>query len=441
MISSIKKRIGIKNHPDSYTINNFMMERNKSKYQILFFDDSPENFISIKNGFEISDLDNIARSILVPQTNKIRFDSFRYITQILPDSYRNVKNNLSLKDYIHNMTLFINYSNFGFGEFDDIYVNALTISHLHSIIEWANLPNPTNKKRVVIFDFDELLNRTSGPYFYDYLFPIVEKNGTPINYFTSENIRINDIIQTINMGNKKTRLPEELNHKVFTIRPSLLAAYYLFGSKERFDKIHEMFHVLERNNIKFYILTNNGFAQSSRCFVEILREVHPSFSIRSDPSMRIHGVTSYNSNRNKITHMNNPYKITAPIGYFSKDGNIIASRRYFGERHIGGDKYVFLLSYFRNMRSPEKISLNKLYNGTKNANSPEEIEENVGFFSFMRRPKTSINAQESSETSQTSQISQTSENLSTDKGRNFVGGKSKTTKAIKSKRTKKYILK
>ena len=376
-IRRIGRIIGLSEHPSEYNINNFILDENKEEYRVLFFDDSPANFESIKNGFEISDLGHKARSVLVPKTDEMKFNAYQYITRILPRSYLSVSNIPLYENYMNNMSLFVNYLHFGFQGFNDSYVNALTIDHINSIIDWANIPNPLNKERVAIFDFDELLNKTSGPYFYDALFPIVEKNGKDINLFTSTNIRTNDIIKTANIGNKRLSIPIELYNKVFTIRPSLLASYYLFGSKERFEKIREMFHIFEQKDIKFYILTNNGFAQTSRCFVEVLREVHSSFTVRSDSSMRFgtnEGVASYNSNRNVITRLDNPFKIKVPIGYFSKDGNIISSRRYDDPsaiRGIGGDKYSFLLSYFRNVRSPTKISLRKLYNGTQNANSNE----------------------------------------------------------------------
>jgi hypothetical protein len=371
---SIGRMVGISQHPSTYNIDNFIEDVNKHQYRILFFDDSPANFESIKNGFEISDLGHKARSVLVPQTNEKKFNARKYLTTIMPHTYLVHDPSLSYQEYINNMSLFVNYLNYGFDRFNDSYVNGLTIEHLNHIIEWANLPNPMNKERVAIFDFDELLNKTSGPYLYDILFPIVEQSGTSINYFTSTRINTNHIIRNAEINSRKLSIPQELYNKEFTLRPSLLAAYYLFGSKERFEKIREMFQVFERNLIKFYILTNNGYAQSSRCFVEVLREVHPSFTIRSDPTMRVEGVVGYNSNHNLITHTNNPYKIKVPVSYFSKDGNIISARRFadiYSGRGTGGDKYSFLLSYFRNIRKPERISLRKLYNGTQNANSNE----------------------------------------------------------------------
>ena len=339
----------VQTHPLQYNIDSFMSASYQRELKLLFFDDNYGNFTNMRDGFIASGLGSISRSVYVPQSPKIYFNIDTFIP-IIPNIFNQTDNDYH--ENVRNMTLFMEYNkavyNYYRASHNDNYVNALTIPHLNSIINWANLRN--DLERVVIFDFDELLSKTAGPYPYNSFFRTIETT----NYFRTTGVRINDF--TI------VPLPLDFGSQSFTVRPSLLAAYYLFGSKERFEKIKEMFNTFQANNIKFYILTNNGLAQDNTSFIDILREVHPSFTVRKDDTTRIMH-TNLNANPS--------FGIRIPDGYHSPTGNVLSAKRYsltgMGEY---GNKYDILLSYFKNPTTGF-LSFNKLYLGTANSISPE----------------------------------------------------------------------
>jgi hypothetical protein len=386
-----------------YTIDDFMRrsDRRINDYKILFFDDNRDYIDDMVEGFRDSELESISKSCLVPVKSRMMVNKTDYLEYC--KTYMNKEELLNTKLLFQYIGLYYNLNEDHFGE-------GLNRNHMNRLIEWANVSQSEgDNPRVVIFDFDYILNRANSIFPYNLLFPtIITNSGEKINTFTERGHTIEYIHHLIKdnisfvynkinePGTEFTdhirRMYAYIKNETFTIRPSLLLAYYMCGSKMRFEKMKLMFEIFERNHIKFYILTNNVVGQYYTSLIDILREIHPSFTIRVDPN------TLYDSVKREFQGFN----IKLPYDYKSENGNVIISRRIKGKyidsiinnykvrvnlftdgseyRELNREnnenqyvskfsKYQFLSDYFPVKREKtlgiQKLSLGKMYNGTQ----------------------------------------------------------------------------
>jgi hypothetical protein len=400
-LSTIRPRVLYEN--TYYTIDHFMRQsyRRINDYKILFFDDNRDYIDDMVEGFRESELESISKACLVPIRSNTMVKAKDYIKYC--KTYMNERE-------LSNTQLLFHYIGLYYFLNEDHFAEGFNRQYMDRLIEWANLPQGEgDNPRVVIFDFDYILNRANSIFPFDLLFPtIITNSGEKINTFTETGHTIEYIHNLV-----KDHLPfiydkinepgteftdhirsiyTEIKNVIFTIRPSLLLAYYICGSKMRFEKMKLMFETFESNGIQFYILTNNVVGQYYTSMIDILREIHPSFTIRVDPN------TVYDSVKREFQGFN----IKLPYDYKSENGNVIISRRIKGKyidsiinkyktranlftdgseyRELNREnnenqyvskfsKYQFLSDYFPVKREKtlgiQKLSLYKMYSGTQ----------------------------------------------------------------------------
>ncbi len=400
-LSTIRPRVLYEN--TYYTIDHFMRQsyRRINDYKILFFDDNRDYIDDMKDGFEDSGLESISKACLVPIRSNTMVKAKDYIKYC--KTYMNERE-------LSNTQLLFHYIGLYYFLNEDHFAEGFNRQYMDRLIEWANLPQGEgDNPRVVIFDFDYILNRANSIFPFDLLFPtIITNSGEKINTFTETGHTIEYIHNLV-----KDHLPfiydkinepgteftdhirsiyTEIKNVIFTIRPSLLLAYYICGSKMRFEKMKLMFETFESKGIQFYILTNNVVGQYYTSMIDILREIHPSFTIRVDPN------TVYDSVKREFQGFN----IKLPYDYKSENGNVIISRRIKGKyidsiinkyktranlftdgseyRELNREnnenqyvskfsKYQFLSDYFPVKREKtlgiQKLSLYKMYSGSQ----------------------------------------------------------------------------
>ncbi len=400
-LSTIRPRVLYEN--TYYTIDHFMRRsyRRINDYKILFFDDNRDYIDDMKDGFEDSGLESISKACLVPIRSNTMVKAKDYIKYC--KTYMNERE-------LSNTQLLFHYIGLYYFLNEDHFAEGFNRQYMDRLIEWANLPQGEgDNPRVVIFDFDYILNRANSIFPFDLLFPtIITNRGEKVNTFTETGHTIEYIHNLVKdhvpfiydkINEPGTEFTDhirsiytEIKNVIFTIRPSLLLAYYICGSKMRFEKMKLMFETFERNHIQFYILTNNVVGQYYTSMIDILREIHPSFTIRVDPN------TVYDSVKREFQGFN----IKLPYDYKSENGNVIISRRIKGKyidsiinkyktranlftdgseyRELNREnnenqyvskfsKYQFLSDYFPVKREKtlgiQKLSLYKMYSGSQ----------------------------------------------------------------------------
>ncbi len=400
-LSTIRPRVLYEN--TYYTIDHFMRRSyiRINDYKILFFDDNRDYIDDMKDGFEDSGLESISKACLVPIRSNTMVKAKDYIKYC--ETYMNERE-------LSNTQLLFHYIGLYYFLNEDHFAEGFNRQYMDRLIEWANLPQGEgDNPRVVIFDFDYILNRANSIFPFDLLFPtIITNSGEKINTFTETGHTIEYIHNLVKdhvpfiydkINEPGTEFTDhirsiytEIKNVIFTIRPSLLLAYYICGSKMRFEKMKLMFETFERNHIQFYILTNNVVGQYYTSMIDILREIHPSFTIRVDPN------TVYDSVKREFQGFN----IKLPYDYKSENGNVIISRRIKGKyidsiinkyktranlftdgseyRELNREnnenqyvskfsKYQFLSDYFPVKREKtlgiQKLSLYKMYSGSQ----------------------------------------------------------------------------
>ncbi len=400
-LSTIRPRVLYEN--TYYTIDHFMRRSyiRINDYKILFFDDNRDYIDDMKDGFEDSGLESISKACLVPIRSNTMVKAKDYIKYC--KTYMNERE-------LSNTQLLFHYIGLYYFLNEDHFAEGFNRQYMDRLIEWANLPQGEgDNPRVVIFDFDYILNRANSIFPFDLLFPtIITNSGEKINTFTETGHTIEYIHNLVKdhvpfiydkINEPGTEFTDhirsiytEIKNVIFTIRPSLLLAYYICGSKMRFEKMKLMFETFERNHIQFYILTNNVVGQYYTSMIDILREIHPSFTIRVDPN------TVYDSVKREFQGFN----IKLPYDYKSENGNVIISRRIKGKyidsiinkyktranlftdgseyRELNREnnenqyvskfsKYQFLSDYFPVKREKtlgiQKLSLYKMYSGSQ----------------------------------------------------------------------------
>ncbi len=400
-LSTIRPRVLYEN--TYYTIDHFMRRSyiRINDYKILFFDDNRDYIDDMKDGFEDSGLESISKACLVPIRSNTMVKAKDYIKYC--KTYMNERE-------LSNTQLLFHYIGLYYFLNEDHFAEGFNRQYMDRLIEWANLPQGEgDNPRVVIFDFDYILNRANSIFPFDLLFPtIITNRGEKVNTFTETGHTIEYIHNLVKdhvpfiydkINEPGTEFTDhirsiytEIKNVIFTIRPSLLLAYYICGSKMRFEKMKLMFETFERNHIQFYILTNNVVGQYYTSMIDILREIHPSFTIRVDPN------TVYDSVKREFQGFN----IKLPYDYKSENGNVIISRRIKGKyidsiinkyktranlftdgseyRELNREnnenqyvskfsKYQFLSDYFPVKREKtlgiQKLSLYKMYSGSQ----------------------------------------------------------------------------
>lgn len=400
-LSTIRPRVLYEN--TYYTIDHFMRRSyiRINDYKILFFDDNRDYIDDMKDGFEDSGLESISKACLVPIRSNTMVKAKDYIKYC--KTYMNERE-------LSNTQLLFHYIGLYYFLNEDHFAEGFNRQYMDRLIEWANLPQGEgDNPRVVIFDFDYILNRANSIFPFDLLFPtIITNSGEKINTFTETGHTIEYIHNLVKdhvpfiydkINEPGTEFTDhirsiytEIKNVIFTIRPSLLLAYYICGSKMRFEKMKLMFETFESKGIQFYILTNNVVGQYYTSMIDILREIHPSFTIRVDPN------TVYDSVKREFQGFN----IKLPYDYKSENGNVIISRRIKGKyidsiinkyktranlftdgseyRELNREnnenqyvskfsKYQFLSDYFPVKREKtlgiQKLSLYKMYSGSQ----------------------------------------------------------------------------
>ncbi len=400
-LSTIRPRVLYEN--TYYTIDHFMRRSyiRINDYKILFFDDNRDYIDDMKDGFEDSGLESISKACLVPIRSNTMVKAKDYIKYC--KTYMNERE-------LSNTQLLFHYIGLYYFLNEDHFAEGFNRQYMDRLIEWANLPQGEgDNPRVVIFDFDYILNRANSIFPFDLLFPtIITNRGEKVNTFTETGHTIEYIHNLVKdhvpfiydkINEPGTEFTDhirsiytEIKNVIFTIRPSLLLAYYICGSKMRFEKMKLMFETFESKGIQFYILTNNVVGQYYTSMIDILREIHPSFTIRVDPN------TVYDSVKREFQGFN----IKLPYDYKSENGNVIISRRIKGKyidsiinkyktranlftdgseyRELNREnnenqyvskfsKYQFLSDYFPVKREKtlgiQKLSLYKMYSGSQ----------------------------------------------------------------------------
>ena len=203
-------------------------------------------------------------NILDPDKNILFFDDD--INQIINMNkyYQNIQSihvkHVEIPNYNN---LYIFKDNFySIANFDPQYsyaVVGLNDFYIEKIIEWSSFKL---KKKLVLFDFDHVINRVNGI------------------------LCVDEIDETLNM--LRQRLIDIKNEKIvdkdfevdqFDICIDKIVEY-LVGGKERLYKLNRLDRVLKDNNTDIFILTNN-ICCGSECFYVIVKKIFPSIKIEN----------------------------------------------------------------------------------------------------------------------------------------------------------------
>lgn len=144
--------------------------------------------------------------------------------------------------YSKNYSLEGKSNHLGRRSFQDFYT-GLTIPEMDDIINWSNYLKSQSTEGIILFDFDGVINLGNGILLWD----IFEDDFNHSSNKFGRNITFEGFVK------------------------------FFVGTKERFDKLREMFAILLNNQTYFFILTFMGRCGFSNIYKRFLQVLNPNF--------------------------------------------------------------------------------------------------------------------------------------------------------------------